>query len=64
MQFSDARSSFDLAGGAGAPSREERKLYLEALMRRQWLRAAREEEIRRELYVGTGPEVTRRGGQS
>jgi DNA-binding transcriptional regulator YhcF (GntR family) len=35
----------------------QQKFFLEERMRQQWLRAEREEAVRRELAVGTGPEV-------
>jgi hypothetical protein len=50
--------------GPSLPSRmqshPQQNLFLEAHMLRQWLRAEREEAVRRELAVGTGPEVPRR----
>ena len=38
---------------------EQKKFFLEARLQQQLLRAEREEELRRELAVGTGPEVRR-----
>ena len=35
------------------------QLFIEAIRKRELLRAQREEEVRRELAVGTGPEVPR-----
>ena len=45
---------------SGAPHyQEQRKFFAEARLRLQLLRAEREEAVRRELAVGTGPEVQR-----
>jgi hypothetical protein len=39
--------------------RQKQNFVLEERMRQQWLRAERDEAVRRELAVGTGPEVRR-----
>jgi hypothetical protein len=39
--------------------RDYRQLFIEAIRKRELLRAQRDEEVRRELAVGTGPEVIR-----
>jgi hypothetical protein len=44
---------------AGPHAEHQTKFFLEARLRQQLLRAEREEAVRRELAVGTGPEVTR-----
>ncbi len=41
------------------PRQDYRQLFIEAIRKRELLRAEREEEIRRELAVGTGPELRR-----
>jgi hypothetical protein len=41
------------------PAQQYRQLFIEAIRRRELLRAEREEELRRELAVGTGPELQR-----
>jgi hypothetical protein len=44
---------------AGPHGQQQSKFFLEARLRQQLLRAEREEAVRRELAVGTGPEVPR-----
>jgi hypothetical protein len=39
--------------------RDYRQLFIEAIRKKELLRAQRDEEVRRELAVGTGPEVIR-----
>jgi hypothetical protein len=41
------------------PGQQYRQLLIEAIRQRELLRAEREEEVRRELAVGTGPELQR-----
>ena len=41
------------------PGQQYRQLFIEAIRRRELLRAEREEEVRRELAVGAGPELRR-----
>jgi hypothetical protein len=51
----DAESDFT----AGPHAQQQNKFFLEARLRQQLLRAEREEAVRRELAVGSGPEVPR-----
>ncbi len=44
---------------AGPHAQQQAKFFLEARLRQQLLRAEREEAVRRELAVGSGPEVPR-----
>ncbi len=44
---------------AGPHLQQQNKFFLEARLRQQLIRAEREEAVRRELAVGTGPEVRR-----
>jgi len=44
---------------AGPHMQQQNKFFLEARLRRQLIRAEREEAVRRELAVGSGPEVRR-----
>lgn len=45
---------------SGMQRHRQQNVFPDAHMLRQWLRAEREEAVRRELAVGTGPEVPRR----
>jgi hypothetical protein len=56
-QNSDSDATPDFT--AGPHLQQQNKFLLEARLRQQLIRAEREEAVRRELAVGTGPEVRR-----
>jgi len=58
--YPEQRQCFKNRPDENAASYDHRQFMAEARVRLQLLRAEREEAVRRELYVGTAPEVTRR----
>jgi hypothetical protein len=58
-QTQNPNRRFDSDFPANAHLQQQNKCFLEARLRQQLLRAEREEAVRRELSVGSGPEVPR-----
>jgi hypothetical protein len=58
-QMQDREASQETPHAAQTPS-PSRRTYIDARLRQQLLRAERDEAVRRELAVGSGPEGTRR----
>ncbi len=59
QKHSEKRQTYEANGHGPEPQISPRQFLAEARMRLQLWRMERDEEVRRELHVGTGPEVTR-----
>jgi hypothetical protein len=58
-QTQNPNRRFESEFPANAHLQQQKRFFLEARLRQQLLRAEREEAVRRELSVGSGPEVSR-----